>query len=152
MRVVHKHTCPVQDIILCYRVCCCVTALSTATSYCVLLICFVVVFSVMEGSCMAGSYCMQKIKTLRKFINSVQNLSSGRIFKIICSAVFIIAILKKWCNALKLLPTGNGTLWVTDLPVMSKWSFTAVMTVQYIVNRWYLYNKTYFLSFSLEVM
>jgi len=45
-RVMHELTCPFQYELLCYRKCYCVTALSTATSYCVLWICFVVVFSI----------------------------------------------------------------------------------------------------------
>ena len=38
-RILREHTCPFQYVLLCYRKCYCVTALNTATSYFVLLIC-----------------------------------------------------------------------------------------------------------------
>jgi len=75
-----EHNCPLQNVLLCYKKCYCVTLLSTATSYFVLCICCVAVLR--EGRCMAASNHMQRIKTLTAFINSDYHLSNGRIFKI----------------------------------------------------------------------
>jgi hypothetical protein len=71
MRVMHELSCPVHYVLLHYRICYCVTCIEAATSYLVLLICFVAVFIVMESRCMAISNYMLRIKMLRELGHSV---------------------------------------------------------------------------------